>query len=314
MKVTDIWPSKYVKAADLGDKLVTVTIAKLVIEDMGYGAEAERKPVLYFDKATKGMVVNRTNGMIIAHLYGPETDDWAGKRITLYAAKVKAFGSWHDAIRVKEQRPPAAAPSQPIPDAMQEAPPIDDEEDLLDVDEGQAPTDIDFGMGNAQHSTTSSGATNGHSDTSTPVYAALIDKLTGDCLERANRARKIHAQSKGPSSPEQYRFLAGTVDDLVKTVGGHKAVLEVFVGRAVTSANPPGVQLASKLLDALLEERTVERDGEKVKEANPDYNPDAVRCVHGIWALVLEQNGQASLFEPTAQEAQSANGTQKQPA
>lgn len=141
------------------------------------------------------------------------------------------------------------------------------------------------------------GAVDSPSNYATPLYAHLIDKLTGDCLERANRARKIHAQSKGPASPEQYRFLAGTIDDLVRQIGGHKAVLEVFVGRVVSSANPPGIQLAGKLLDALLEERTVERDGEKVKEANPDYNPEAVACVHSIWHLVREQDGQGSLFD-----------------
>ncbi len=123
------------------------------------------------------------------------------------------------------------------------------------------------------------------SNYATPLYAHLIDKLTGDCLERANRARKIHAQSKGPATPEQYRFLAGTIDDIVRQMGGHKAILEVFVGRVVSSANPPGIQLAGKLLDALLAERTVERDGEKV---------------NSIFNLTREQDGQASLFEQQA--------------
>lgn len=166
----------------------------------------------------------------------------------------------------------------------------------------RAAIDVNYGMGErpAQNApATSQQATATIEDENAPsaYYAHLIDNLTGDCLERANRARKIHAQSKGPATPEQYRFLAGTIDDLVRQMGGHKAVLEVFVGRAVTSANPPGIQLAGKLLDALLEERTIERDGEKVKEVNPDYNPEAVACVHSIWHLVREQDGQASLFD-----------------
>lgn len=138
-------------------------------------------------------------------------------------------------------------------------------------------------------------------DYTEPRYAHLIDQLTGDCLERANRARKIHAQSKGPASPDQYRFLAGTIDDIVRHDGGHKAVLEVFVGRAVNGDNPPGTQLAGKLLDALLEFRTVEVDGEKVKEPNPEYKPDAVACVHSIWHLVRAEDGQTSLFEQEPQ-------------
>lgn len=155
----------------------------------------------------------------------------------------------------------------------------------------------------AQEATSGNGTLDSTPDAvQSAIYAHLIDKLTGDCLERANRARRIHAQSRGPASSEQYRFLAGTIDDLVRQVGGHKAVLEVFVGRAVSSANPPGTQLAGKLLDALLETRAVEQDGEKVKEPNPDYNPEAVTCVHAIWHLVREQDGQGSLFDQPQKE------------
>lgn len=143
-------------------------------------------------------------------------------------------------------------------------------------------------------------AQDGHNAHLAPLYAHLIDKLEGDCLERANRARRIHAQSRGGASPEQYRFLAGTIDDLVRQVGGHKAVLEVFVGRAVSSANPPGTQLAGKLLDALLETRTEEVEGVKVTVPNPTYSPEAVSCVHAIYRLIREQDGQASLFDAAA--------------
>ena len=33
------------------------------------------------------MLLNRTNAMIIASLYGPETDSWLGKAVTVYAAR-----------------------------------------------------------------------------------------------------------------------------------------------------------------------------------------------------------------------------------
>lgn len=145
MKVTDIWPSKYVKAGDLNGKTVTLTIKKLVMEEMtNHGNEKETKPVLYFDKATKGLVLNRTNGMIIAALYSMETDNWVGKRISIYPTKVKAFGSMQDAIRVKEEIP---AQPKPVAQAAQveEAAEIDDAEDTLDhADEGQVFTDEIF--------------------------------------------------------------------------------------------------------------------------------------------------------------------------
>lgn len=138
MNVNDIFPSRFVKAHDLGDKEVTVTVKSATMEDMGHGAEKETKLCIWFERATKGFVLNKTNAMIIASMYGPETDNWKGKAITIYSARVKAFGAWHDAVRVKEQVPARNVGAARIPDAMQETPPLDDEEDLLDVDEGNS--------------------------------------------------------------------------------------------------------------------------------------------------------------------------------
>lgn len=127
-----LYPSKYVKAADLNGKDITLTIQKLVVEKMGHGSEEERKPVLYFRGATKGLVLNRTNAMIIGALYGDETDDWVGQRITIYPTKVRAFGSMQDAIRVREEIPAVA---KPVAKAQTEAEqtPFDDDEDVVDA-------------------------------------------------------------------------------------------------------------------------------------------------------------------------------------
>lgn len=132
MKISDIFPSKYVKAQDLNGKTVTLTIKSLTVEEMlNHASEKERKPVLYFEKATKGLVLNRTNAMIISALYGDEADDWRGKRISIYPTRVKAFGTLQDAIRVREEIP---AQPKPVAQAAQveEASAIDDQEDLVD--------------------------------------------------------------------------------------------------------------------------------------------------------------------------------------
>lgn len=136
MKISQLYPSKYVKAADLNGKTVTLTIAKLVVEELGHGNEKERKPILYFQKATKGLVLNRTNAMTIAGLYGDESDDWAGKRISIYPTRVRAFGAMQDTIRIREEIPalpkPAATAAQV--EAQSE---LDDDEDIADPgDEG----------------------------------------------------------------------------------------------------------------------------------------------------------------------------------
>lgn len=127
MKISALFPSKYVKAADLNGKTVTLTIAKLVVEEMGHGSEKQSKPVLYFEKATKGLVLNRTNAMTIVGLYGDETDDWVGKRISIYPTRIRAFGAMQDTIRVREE-----IPAQPQAVPVEDVAEIDDVEDVAD--------------------------------------------------------------------------------------------------------------------------------------------------------------------------------------
>lgn len=55
--------------------------------------------------AKKGMILNKTNMKIITKVLGsPYIEDWVGKSITIYSAKVKAFGEMVDGLRVKNQK------------------------------------------------------------------------------------------------------------------------------------------------------------------------------------------------------------------
>lgn len=139
MNVNQVFPSKYVRAADLGGREIALQMARCIMEKMsaGEGRPEEQKPVLYFAKATKGLVLNRTNAMTIAAAYGPETDAWAGKWVTLYATRVKAFGAMHDAIRVKT----GGGPSKPTPPVEEH--PLDDLEDVVDDGDLDVTTDAD---------------------------------------------------------------------------------------------------------------------------------------------------------------------------
>jgi hypothetical protein len=133
MKISTLFPSKYVKAADLEGRTVTLTIRGLTVEEMGHGSEKERVPVLYFEVTKKGLVLNRTNAVIIAALYGDETDNWVGQRISIYPTKVRAFGAMKDAIRVREQVPPPPKPAQAP--QVEEPTGMDEEEDHEDDDD-----------------------------------------------------------------------------------------------------------------------------------------------------------------------------------
>lgn len=109
----------YAGSWDLDGKDVTVTISKVAGgEVMGDGGRKSRKLILYFEKAEKPMVCNKTNGKTIATLYGNDTAEWVGKSITLYPTTTTMGSETKDCIRVRPRVPSktprgAAAPVAP---------------------------------------------------------------------------------------------------------------------------------------------------------------------------------------------------------
>lgn len=134
MNVNQMFPSRYVTALDLNGSDVTACIKIVVMEGMkNRNNKTESKPVVIFERATKGMVLNKTNAMTIASLYGPETDNWVGKSVTLYATEVEAFGKQTKAIRIRPKAPPSKPTGKSIEDIVTDAPPDDGPD--LDWDE-----------------------------------------------------------------------------------------------------------------------------------------------------------------------------------
>lgn len=67
-------------------------------------------------KGSKPMILNSTNSKSITQALGtPYIEDWAGKNITIFTQKVRAFGETVDALRIKSTAPvikkPALTPS-----------------------------------------------------------------------------------------------------------------------------------------------------------------------------------------------------------
>lgn len=57
-------------------------------------------------KNEKPFIINATNAKSISIVAGSDfVEDWSGVRITLFVAKVSAFGAMHDALRVREVAP-----------------------------------------------------------------------------------------------------------------------------------------------------------------------------------------------------------------
>jgi hypothetical protein len=82
MKVSDVFQSPTIGAADLGDKEFTLVIAEIDTKTFDDGST---KIVLSFQNAKKKMIVNRTNAKRIALLHGDETLNWVGKEIVIRA-------------------------------------------------------------------------------------------------------------------------------------------------------------------------------------------------------------------------------------
>lgn len=101
MDIRSAYPHKYLKAADLVGQDVPVTIREVVLEQVDEDNPHEERPVCYFHEGSKGLVLNKTNGEMIAQMHGYETDLWRGKPITLYPDKTPFKGEVVDCIRVR---------------------------------------------------------------------------------------------------------------------------------------------------------------------------------------------------------------------
>ena len=123
MLVSDAFPSKYLRAADLQGRTTTLTIEKVVMEDLN----GDQKPVVYFADTKKGLVLNVTNARAIAQLAGDDMSNWSGMPLELFSTPVSFQGRTVDAIRVRPLDP-ARKNKAPI-----KAPAPDDPNDPLDL-------------------------------------------------------------------------------------------------------------------------------------------------------------------------------------
>jgi len=115
MKMSEAYPSKYLKAEDLQNQRLVVTISHITMEEIGEEGKKDNKPVVYFQGKQKGLVLNKTNAGQISYMYGDESDLWADKQVELYTMIVSFQGRQVPAIRIA---PPAGfkMESTPMPD------------------------------------------------------------------------------------------------------------------------------------------------------------------------------------------------------
>ena len=97
MRISEEFPSQYLKAADLGGREIRVTMGRAERETIG----TDKKIVLYFKGKEKGLVLNKTNANTIGDGYGDDTDDWFDQPLILFSVKTDYQGKVVDAIRCR---------------------------------------------------------------------------------------------------------------------------------------------------------------------------------------------------------------------
>lgn len=146
--IRNAFPSKYLKAADLGKSRPVVTIKNVTMEQVG----DQTLPMLLMVGKDKGLLLNRTNANMIEEIAGTfETDQWRGVKIQLYATKTDYAGKRVDCIRVEAPQllaqtapaaPRVAAPPTPtgwastadVASTWVNPEPVDDDAALTDSD------------------------------------------------------------------------------------------------------------------------------------------------------------------------------------
>lgn len=80
-----LYPGRFIKAAELLGKKVTVTIASVDLEGLiGEDGAEKAKAILSFRESEKKLVTCKTNGLCLREMFGRKVAEWVGKRVTLF--------------------------------------------------------------------------------------------------------------------------------------------------------------------------------------------------------------------------------------
>jgi hypothetical protein len=124
MKVSEEFPSKWLKASDLQDREAKAVIQTVVKEKVGKDSDLEM--VVYFNRPVNGvnkpLILNKTNANFLADAYGDDTGDWESKPLILKPVTIEFQGKPTPAIRFRlptardnPKSPPAATTDDDTP-------------------------------------------------------------------------------------------------------------------------------------------------------------------------------------------------------
>ena len=129
MKRDEVFLSKYLKAADLNGRPVTITIKSAPYETLKNPEGKEQgKTVLYFVGGKKALPLNVVNWDSVAAICGDDTDAWPGHQIELYPTVTSMGGKMVPCIRIRRPRgtlPLAARPGATPAPMPAKTPPVE---------------------------------------------------------------------------------------------------------------------------------------------------------------------------------------------
>ena len=88
MDFDKLYPNRFLKAGEFGGRDVTLTVTGVKIEELESEKGKKVKGIVSFNGTPKQLVLNRTNGEAIKLMFGRETNDWIGKRVTFFPAQI----------------------------------------------------------------------------------------------------------------------------------------------------------------------------------------------------------------------------------
>lgn len=133
MHVSELKESKFLRKEDCGAG-VLVTIRDCSQMNVAKeGAPEELKWVMHFDETDKPLVLNSTNGQIIAQMTGSDdSDNWKGKQVVLYHDPNVSFGGkLVGGVRVRAPRKPPVPVTGVRPASLPPAEPVGQGDDNL---------------------------------------------------------------------------------------------------------------------------------------------------------------------------------------
>ena len=98
---SEMYPGRFLKADMLKGQKVTVTIVKIMGEDLvGENNKSKSEWVVRIKERPLELVLNKTNGFCLYRMFGSDPHSWIDKRITIYATTTKFGRETLDCIRI----------------------------------------------------------------------------------------------------------------------------------------------------------------------------------------------------------------------